>query len=448
MRTLVVVGLVAACGSEPGLLLDVGPGTTGVAQVEVFLPKDTAGDGMAPPMNAAKLPGTIYTVVDSVAGMIDSSGRVRILLQPGDVSDVPALLVLGYDGNHTPIASAVITDPSGSIHLPRTQAVEVKVDLIPSMYVPPSAAAQPSNGVRIARWSPTGADLDGACIAVLQAGTNTFFSPTDDLDCDNATPECDDTFYRYVSPAGALPINRTCASQSIEAMTQDACVLGTTVGCTDGVGTCGPVTGTDQPKCVPVTLCESCPNSDAITGTSGIDLACEAAALADSKTLRIDCKLAVTQPSAGAIVPCVGSGAVDLASYVDPAWACSQAGPLDFVGEFGLATPLSYLGIGGTSTAPDYQFGVHCNSSARLLFSMTSTNQTPPPLTSSADTRSIVAFGMVDKNTGTAATLIVPFRLSYDLQGDTCPTGSPISCTVVQDSGDPKDDPIWHCAGG
>jgi hypothetical protein len=443
MRTLAVVGLLAACGSDPGLLLDVGPGSSDVTEVEVFLPGDTAGDGLAPPMNATKQPGTIYTLIDTVQGSVDSSGRVRILLQPGDQSDVPALLLLGYDGNHTPISYAIITEP---VHLPSSTSSELKVDLMPAMYVPPSAAAQATDAVRIARWSPNGADLQGACIAVLQAGNNVFFSPPDDLDCDDASPECDDTFFRYTPPAGTLPVNRTCASQTIDPMTQDACVLGQNVACTDGTGTCSPPLTTDAPKCVPATLCEKCPNSDAPDGTSGIDLACENAARIDASTLRIDCKLAVTQPAAGMFMPCPGNGGVDLINFTAPSWVCTGQ-PLAFVGEFGLAVPQSYLPIGGMPAMPDYAFGAHCNGSDGVVFSLTPVSMNPGPLTSSSPIPSILAFGMEDKTTLALATLIVPFRLSYALQSDTCPTGSPITCAVVQDSGDPKDDPIWHCTG-
>lgn len=52
--------------------------------------------------------------------------------------------MLGYDNDHTPIASAAVTDPTGKIELPGTAATELKVTLAASTYVPPASAGQPT----------------------------------------------------------------------------------------------------------------------------------------------------------------------------------------------------------------------------------------------------------------------------------------------------------------
>src|SRR3569623_629890 len=87
MRTLALVGLVAACGNDPRLLLDVHASGTGVVQVEVFLPDGTAGDARGLPPGgsnaAAKTPGTIYTVIDRVSAKA-TGGTATILLKRGD----------------------------------------------------------------------------------------------------------------------------------------------------------------------------------------------------------------------------------------------------------------------------------------------------------------------------------------------------------------------------
>jgi hypothetical protein len=451
----VVVCLVAAaCGNDPGLLLDVDPGSPEVASVEVFVPKNTAGDGLGlPPNGTAKLDGTIYEVVDSIAAARDSNGRVRILLQPGDLGEVPALLVLGYDGNHTPIASAVVTDPSGSIHLPAATTVQLQVTLAASSYVVPASAGQPTAGVQIARWSETGSggDLDGPCIAVLAGGGNSFFTAEGDLDCDGKSPDCDDTRYRYVQPVSSLPLNPVCASQDLDPLTQDACRLGQTISCTDGVGTCSPRTsngGAELPVCVPVTLCDSCPNSDDLTGTSGLDATCEMKARMDQKTLRVDCKLAVTTAAPGGVQPCPAAAPVDLTGYVGDRWICAGA-PLGFLTSYSTTIQPGTIRVGGNGTIADYVIAAHCGMQSGVAVSFDlNVGGAAGPVTN--DIVGVLVVGVRDGSSTTSTTtdiLGLPFHLSYVPAGsDACPQQA-MTCQIVADSGDPKDDPMWHCAG-
>ena len=444
MRRLALLGLVAACGSESGLLLDVHASGSGVVQIEVFLPDGTAGDGMGLPpggSNApAKTPGTIYTVIDRVSATA-AGGTATILLKPGQRSEVPALLVLGYDANHTAIASAVITDPSGSVKLPAGKAVELKVMLDPV-----------GNGLKIARWSsnaPTG-DPMGPCIGVIGGPSNAFFSVAGDLDCDGEQPDCDDTAFDYIGTRA--PSSLVCASASLYPATMDACTIGSSIACTDGIGTCGPRAAGDTPLCVPDTVCKHCKNSDSTTGSTGINASCETAARTDQDTIRIDCQLlAMAGSAAGTVSPCTDPGKpLDLTPFIGPGWGC-MPNALYWVSSFGGATtsPGAFLPVGGTATAPDYRVDAHCGSGS-LAFSFTGTSQTTFPDEPSTDVFALFAFGMHAPGATTPfASIVMPFRLSY-MMTDVCPPldQPAIMCQIKSQSGNPMDDPLWKgCAG-
>lgn len=452
MRRLALLGLVAACGSEPGLLLDVAGGS-GVVRVEVFLPDGTAGDAMGLPPGganaAAKTPGTIYTVIDRVSATA-AGGTATILLKPGDLSEVPALLVLGYDANHTPIASAVITDPSGSVKLPASKTVELKVALDPATY---SVPGRFGSGVNIARWSsdlPSG-DLMGPCIAVVGGPVNAFFSVAGDLDCDGEHPDCDDTAFKFV---GTLPpANALCASDSLYPPTMNACTIGSSIACTDGIGTCGPRVIGNTPICVPRTVCAHCKNSDATTGSSGINASCEAAAGTDPDTVRIDCQLlAMAGSAAGTVSPCTDPGKpLDLAPFVGQGWGCVPSSTY-WISSFGgvaSTTPGGFLPVGGTANAPDYRVDAHCGSTG-LAFSFTGTSMSTFPDEPTTDVIALFAFATHAPGAITPfAQIAIPFRLSYAMT-DFCPAPDQpaIMCQIKSQSGDPMDDPLWKgCAG-
>lgn len=442
MRRLALLGLVAACGNDPGLLLDVAGGS-GVVQVEVFLPDGTAGDGMGlPPGGAAlpKTPGTIYTVIDRVAAKA-AGGTATILLKPGDQSEVPALLVLGYDANHTAIAYAVITDASGSVKLPAAKEIELKVALAPV-----------GNGVKIARWSkdaPMG-DPMGPCIAVLGGKANAFFSVGGDLDCDGAQPECDDTSYKSVGSA-AQP-NVLCAADNLYPPTKSACTIGSNIPCTDGIGTCAPRVAGDTPICVPQTVCEHCKNTDSLGGNTGIIPACESAVRTDQDTIRIDCQLlAMAGSTAGTISPCTDPGTpLDLTPFVGQGWGCLTNPFMFFGSSFNgvLSTQADFLPIGSSGMTADYRVDAHCGSGA-LAFSFIGANGTTFPDEPMTDVVALFGFAMHAPGATTAsAQIVLPFRLSYVLT-DLCPSNqAALTCQIKSQSGNPMDDPLWKgCAG-
>jgi len=447
MRTLALVGLVAACGNDPGLLLDVHASGTGVVQVEVFLPDGTAGDAMGLPPGgsnaAAKTPGTIYTVIDRVSAKA-TGGTATILLKRGDRSDVPALLVLGYDANHTAIAYAVVTDPSGSVKLPASQTVELKVALDPV-----------GAGVKIARWSsdaPMG-DPMGPCIGVVGGPANAFFSVAGDLDCDGEQPDCDDTAFDDIGTTP--PANALCASDALYPPTMNACTIGSSIACTDGIGTCGPRVTGDTPICVPEALCKHCANSDATTGTSGINTACELAARTDQDTIRIDCQLlAMAGSAAGTVSPCTDGGKpLDLAQYIGPGWGCLP-GATYWLSSFGVVgtTPGNFLPVGGTPANSDYRVDAHCGLGAGggLALSFTGNGNTTFPDEPMTDVVALFGFAMHAPSATTPfASIVMPFRLSYMLTDVCPPLDQPaITCQVRSQSGNPMDDPLWKgCAG-
>ena len=72
-----------------------------------------------------------------------------------------------------------------------------------------------------------------------------------------------------------------------------------------------------------------------------------------------------------------------------------------------------------------------------------------PRVRAPTDELGVLVLGVCDGNsTVTTPTDIlgVPFRLTYEPVGDVCPA-QPLSCQIMAPSGDPKDDPMWHCAG-
>lgn len=452
MRRLALVGLVAACGNDPGLLLEIHASSKDVVTIEVFLTDAKAGDGMGLPPGGAnagpKVPGPVYTVLDRVEAKA-AGGTATILLQRGARTDVPALLVLGYDANHEPIAEAVIET---GLTLPASQTVELKVKL------DPATSGFSGSGVHVARWShdaPTG-DPNGACIGVIGGATNAFFSVAGDLDCDAEKPDCDDTSFDDVA-GGPAPSNPYCVADTLYPQTMDACTIGDTVACTDGLGTCAPRRGLpggpQLPLCVPATLCKHCQNSNSVSGSSGIDASCEADARTDPDTIRVECQL-LARPGAtsGTVSPCTGAGTpLDLTGLMAPTWACG-VNMGQFFTSYRPAAPSPYLPVGGTPMDPDYRVDVHCSTNvgtAPIAFSFTGGATSTFPDEPGTDTVALVGFALGVTSNAPYAELVLPFRLSYEMT-DMCPAvGQPVmTCEIKSPSGNPADDPIWKgCAG-
>jgi hypothetical protein len=420
--------LLVGC-SQPGLLLDVVPADHSVATVEVFVPDQAAGDALGmPPANSAKTPGTVYAVTDRLTASIDSSHHARLLLQVDAETTVPALLVVGYDANHDAIEQAVLPGPVTVRH---TQSDRIVIHLDPVTQVAVASALDPNgpSGPRLARWSARALDDHSAdCIAVLTAGGSdyeaAFFSKHDDLDCDGADPECDDTAYLVTEPAGSN-VGAVCATPKPVA-TNGACRLGKSVACEDNVGDCDTSAGT---LCVPKTVCDHC---------DAIDTTCTVAAIADPTLLRLHCAMTVVTDTTGVPSAVCSNGSassiVDLSAHFGSGWVCGTAG---FTVLPNLSGPMTAIPL----TSTNFQLAVACKTQA-LTFTLV------PPTTTAFDHTLMSTSGavLIPTSDGTARDAIaIPFVAEWTIV-TACPMQSPeISCVLQPDA---SSDPIWHCAGG
>lgn len=451
MRGVLLACVLAACGNDAGLLLDVHPGDPGVRRVEVLLPNDNAPGtymgvptGVLPAAQGPKIAGPVYAVVDRTGGTIDGGGALRVLLTPGEVTQVPAILVLGYDANDTPIRYAVVTDPSGDIQLPHTTSAHLVVDLEPITSVPLSGGPNATASPRLVRWD--GASFDGPsarCFGILTGSggdrTGTFFGPDGDLDCDHAQPECDDTWYMRVRAASKCA---TTQPGQNDPDTLDACRIGDSAGCRDGDPNAMACVAQLPAVCVPAEVCDQCGDQ--------LDASCTRQQLTDPKTSHVECTIYVktdaasgnktfcdTPATALAMPPRFGNGyaCTGVAGFADPmmpANALASTVPLD-------AAPADRL-----------SFNCHADQT-NFTFAVTNTATTPldPAL---PETYAVLLFGVhaTAMSTVTPRLLALPIHVQYvDVgnDGQACPTPA-LQCDLLPDANTQADDPMWHCAGG
>ena len=437
MRALVVMCLACAC-SNTGLMLDIRPAskTKDVVSVEVFVPGDVKGDHMGLPMAAKKTAGVVYITADHVTAEVATG--TQILLQPGSIDSVPELLVLGYDKDHRAVQYADIWDPKGPIQLPHTRADTITVDLDPITEVkaPGADSGDPTAGPRLTRWSQTNLDdPNGNCVALLEDNGNggfhgVFFSPGDDLDCDGAKPECDDTWYLKMGTATTPPGNPLCARDDRTSETMNACRIGDTVACTDNVGDCN--IRTQLPICVPAAICDQCQDQ--------IDPSCFMSGITSDANPYIQCDLPVgpgaNNPGITALCgttaetmvldlgPKLGSTFTIVTSEFDQPPAVSGGGP---------DLPLA----GATSTT------LHvANATGTRGLTFTAENGATPGIdTGLPDTHALLVIGV---HGGVSRALVLPFIAHYIPDCQQQPM-----CRLVEgmDSGQTFNDPIWHCSG-
>jgi hypothetical protein len=450
MRGVVLACVLAACGNDAGLLLDVHPGDPGVTRVEVLLPNDnTPGTymgvptGVLPAAQGQKIPGPVYGVVDRTGGTVDSGGALRVLLTPGEVTQVPAILVLGYDANNTPIRYAVVTDPMGDIQLPHTTSAHLVVDLEPITTVPLNGAPNATASPRLVRWDGTTFDdATARCFGILEGTaserTGTFFGPDDDVDCDHAQPECDETWYLRVR--GASKCATTMPGQN-DPETMDACRIGDSAGCRDGDPNAMVCVAQLPAVCVPAEVCGQCGDQ--------LDPSCTIQQLADPKTSHVECTIYVkTDASTGnktycdmpammlPMSPPIGtsytcSGVAGFADPMMPANMLTATLPLD-------ASPTDRLAFSCHADQTDFSFAVTNVATASL----------DPAL---PETNAVMLFGVRPRATTTTTRLLaLPIHIQYvDIGNDAqmCPTPA-LQCDLLPDANTQADDPIWHCAGG
>jgi hypothetical protein len=428
MRLSLLLTLTAC--SQSGLLLEVhGTKDAPIAKVEVFVPDAMHESGMGmPPKQSPKTPGTVWAVI-ATASAEASGNAATILLQPGEIDQVPALLVVGEDANHDAVSYALITDPNGPIALPHAKSNEIVVDLEPTSEVTVDDARKMAPATRIARWSAqTVDDNTGPCIAVIHPdGTGDFFGPADDKDCDAATPECDDTWFLHSAGAGK------CATQLASALdnTQDACRLGNTLGCTDNVTKNGTCTAQDPAICAPVTLCEQCQGV--------IDDSCVASAVNDNRTMSMQCVAYVNMES-GTPLWCPGREVIVSMQpeFGDP-YACN--GVSGFAG-FLNNTPLGTLQM--QSTMNSISFACHGGTTDFDFIASGNSDAVDPQMLPTSGT---IVFGVNAGTTSSTRLLAMPFVVSYQPVAPCPPDGFLCSFFPGDENGGPFDDPMWHCAG-
>jgi hypothetical protein len=444
MRGLVLVCVLAAC-NDPGLLLEVhAAGDAPMASVEVMIPDNVHGGGMGmPPKQSARTGGKVYEVIDTTAAEV-SDGTAKVLLQAGSIDAVPALLVVGKDGNGAINGYALITDPNSSdglIHVRHTRSDEVVVHLDPVAQMPAVQARMPAQTDRLARWSKNGDSNDGRCIGIIHAdGRGDFFGPKDDTDCDGADPECDDAWYLKSAGAGA------CATQEPPTNddTMDACRIGMTPGCTDNDPTSGKCMVVPESMCVPVTICEQCDDP--------IDMACldEASPAMNEKTTYIDCTIYINTSIATGATLCPATGStstVSLHGFIGDGWSCAAVP--GFIQELGnAAAPMQTTPLAGTTDSLAFMCPQPGSQGIDVALVGVSDEITDPMMPTTGG----LLFSLHDGNTTAPLhTLGLPFVAHFVAMPDgNCPADPTMTCSVVPgtvNGGDPYMDEMWHCAG-
>lgn len=451
MRTLLpLLALLAACG-DSGLLLDINPASKDVKSVEVFIAKDQDGDymGMPPANSQQSTQGPVYEIVDKVATPIDGDGRVRVLLQPGAVDQVPALLVLGYNANHEAITYAIVQNPNGPIVLRHTQSDQIVVTLDPAKSTSVGSARMPAGSTpRIVRWSAdkAGDDLAGPCIGVIEDDTQgvkgTFFGPPDDLDCDNAMPECDDNWYLKTEGAGHCVTDMIATTDPLNG----ACRLGTTAGCIDNDPNSAACTPTNEVVCGPSSFCDQCSNRT--LEMSG----CLGNTAMNDATPRIECMVWVADNGAGGTQMCANeTTSLDMGvlGLFGQAWRCDGiAGFTSSYLDAANPTPLNALPLEG---ATNVALGFQCHADTSVLgFGVSA-----PPDTPVADAQQETWAGMVIgvhqlQTTGTNRFLVLPIHVTYAVAPcPSDPTTQTLDCGFYAGNtgGAVNADTLWNCSG-
>lgn len=442
MRGLALVVLVAACGGDAGVLLDVQTGDANVKTVEVFVAKSQTATrmGMPPAASTKTTQGPVYETIDHAVTSVGGDGRVRVLLQRGEVTDVPAILVLGLDANNTPSRYAVVTDPSGSIALPATHEVRLVVQLEPASGTTIANARMPAGnaGTRVARWSSESRgsdDAKGPCVALVEDAsggtvTGTFFGPQGDTDCDAAQPECDDAWYLRVKDPGKCA---TDTAPNVETM--NACRIGDSAACRDGVqgadGTCVPQTV--PTICVPGPICDQC--RDLVPS-------CVAQNLTSDNTMHIECTVDAHTENGTTTTLCANRATtIDVSPLFGNNYACT--GTSSFVDPMNPTAPLMPDLALASGNGPRVTFNCH-----QLQFQLDVTDNTTAPITNNMDTHGAILVSVgVPNMPATNRLLVVPIKVVTNIIGtNTCDTAG-MTCTLVPDQGQTPD-PIWHCAGG
>ena len=440
MRGLVLAVLVAACGGDPGVLLDVKADAT-ISTVEVFVARAQTANrmGLPPAASMKATPGTVYGTIDHTTVEVGGDHRARVLIQRGDLTEVPAILVLGLDAQGNAAGYAVVTDPSGSIQLPATKEVDLVVQLDATSPTTIAMARTPMQGVHVARWSTESRGSDdpkGPCVALMYTSGNglagVFFGPDDDNDCDAAQPECDDAWYLRVKDPGK------CATDTaMNVQTMDACRIGDSAGCRDNVASslnlCVPQFA--PTVCVPHPICDQC---------SDLDPSCVAQTLLNDGTMHIECTVDAHDEGGGVATLCANRMAtidMGMLGLFAGGYECAPMPAPSFVDPMAPTIPGTPDLPLASGSGPRLTFTCH-----QLGFQLDIADPTTASITNNMDTQGVILMHVAVPNMpDTDRELVVPITVKTNIIGTTACDTAGMQCTLVPDQSTP--DPIWHCSG-
>ncbi len=263
-RALAIVCVVAACGNDRGILVEVSSTDPTVAKIRLFVGtgEPTTSDlTIAGPHHLA---GAIYYTRDpnDAKDVVELSSGPRVAkFMYATSDDIPLVIAVGYDANDQPVTAGMANNLAAPTKSNQVNAYEIVLDT--------SAAVSVfgTNGeVHLGLWSSsadTAMDPYTAQCAGVQLGHDApayFVVSPDDQDCDgyiNGTDlECTPTYYNGSTTAD--PSKPACLRDQVD-VTQNVeyCYVGGK-GCMDGAGIdpASPCAKTNI--CLPKTVCSEC----------------------------------------------------------------------------------------------------------------------------------------------------------------------------------------------
>jgi len=274
---LAVAILIAACGSDTSVAIQVSTSDSSITSVELFV-ADTqcvACVGIAPPGVTAARPRPLgrvdYTISNDGFTTSVSKGIAGFRLEPnatGSTSTtITKLAAVGYTATGTAVAyvldgtSFSLDAAKGTIR--RYELTTRPIETVqPPSTVPAFAPQSPKNGdddptTHVVVWrSPTADATTPSCLAIERAdGTNQFIVPSADPDCDGfIANECDPDWYDYAS-APSLQSPTMCLTDAppqpacVVGINDGRCIDGSTTGCTSEGRYCFPEKACTVPAC-------------------------------------------------------------------------------------------------------------------------------------------------------------------------------------------------------
>ncbi|NVB79045.1 MAG: hypothetical protein HOV81_11655 [Kofleriaceae bacterium] len=274
MRAFLVGATVvlAGCSEPPGISLEIAADDASITTVELFVGEHCNGcpGGMRPPQLSPKA-ADLYLVADPRPWTATVEGGVAgIRLESDTDTDVPALVIVGFDANHTPVATRTLYN----ISIPANDAVLWRTTLLPAsplVDIDTAHPRPPAGTERIKIWQSPNQTLP-SCVMVehweADRVTRDALLPDGDRDCD-AVPMAQECA-RYTPNAVGIAATIDEASCLLPVATpKSICMLGgppcTEAGITPGQE-CDYL---DEDYCAPLQLC-ACAPADAACITSAI----------------------------------------------------------------------------------------------------------------------------------------------------------------------------------